>query len=61
MKTGQFLHLPCMTTFGAPNTPSLVFGGYEKEVTTAKAMIITFAVKNSVKDEENEKVCCYIV
>lgn len=50
------LELPCMTTFGAPNTPSLVLGGYEKdEYSKAKALIITFAVKNSANDKENEK------
>lgn len=60
IKTGQFLHLPCRTTFGAPNTPSLVLGGYEEDnYSTAKAFIITFAVSNSVNEEENEKAVAW--
>lgn len=55
MKTKN-LGLSCMTTFGAPNTQSLVLGGYEGEdYTNAKAMIMTFTVINSAKATGNEK------
>ena len=55
MSTGQFLHLPCMTTFGAPNTPSIVLGGYDGDnYSSAKSMMITFAVKNSVNEADNK-------
>lgn len=50
------LKLPCLTTFGAPNTPSIVLGGYEKEdYSNAKAMIITFTVRNSGDEKEIKK------
>ena len=50
------LDLPCLTTFSAPNTPAVVLGGYDGEsYSQAKAMIVTFTVRNHANEEENKK------
>ena len=53
---GNYLKLPCMSTFGAPVPPTLVFGGYPgSDYTESKALILTFVVKNHKNEIDNKK------
>ena len=56
MSNGVFLQLPCMSEFGAPVPPKLVFGGFTGDnYAESNALIITFVVKNYLSDKENAK------
>ncbi|XP_065652325.1 NPC intracellular cholesterol transporter 1 isoform X2 [Hydra vulgaris] len=56
LSNNEKLKLPCMSQFGAPVPPKLVFGGFHGDrYTESKALIITFVVKNHLNDKENEK------
>ncbi|XP_057308798.1 NPC intracellular cholesterol transporter 1-like [Hydractinia symbiolongicarpus] len=53
---GDYLKLPCMSKFGAPVSPKLIFGGFPGTAYyQSKALIITFVVKNHKNKANNKK------
>lgn len=53
---GDYLKLPCMSKFGAPVNPKLIFGGFPGTAYyQSKALIITFVVKNHKNKANNKK------
>jgi len=56
MSDGNYLKTPCMSEFGAPVPPKLVFGGYENDdITEAKAFVVTIVVSNHANEADNKK------
>ena len=56
MSNGEYLRLPCMSKFGAPVPPKLVFGGFDgDEYEESKSLIMTFVVKNHDDENMNKK------
>jgi len=55
MSNNPALMLPCMSEFGAPVPPKLVFGGFiDDDYTTAKSLIITIVVVNHRNEADNK-------
>ena len=50
------LGFPCTSLFGAPVSPTIVFGGYDgKNYSDASVLVVTFVINNHDDDSKNDR------